>query len=167
MTAVGFDVGNVICGGRRSARRGEDTIFSAAYLRTPAVPGAFDGVSWAVDRFGAGNVFFVSKVRSQAVRTKTMRWLEHTGFWAATGARPAHLEFCVERSEKAQRAVELGLAAFVDDKPDVLVPMVTVPLRLCFDPSQRDLARVGGALPGLTVVRSWSEVVATLDTLPA
>ncbi len=163
--AVGFDIGNVISGGRKRSGGPEDTIFGRRFLDTPQVPGAIAGVAWAVRRFGADRVFFISKVRTPAVRTKTLRWLDHVDFWRRTGATPEHVTFCAERADKAAVAARLGLQAFTDDKPDVLLAMPDVPMRLCFDPLDRDLDRARSALSGITVVRSWSDVVSELDRL--
>jgi hypothetical protein len=155
----------VISGGRRGRGSAEDTIFTRNFLNTPEVPGAGDGVAWTVRRFGTDRVFFISKVRSAAVRSKTLRWLEHVDFWRRTGAQPDQLTFCAERRDKAQIAAALGLAAFVDDKPDVLQAMRTVRMRLCFDPAERDVATIDLAAAGITVVPTWSAVVDELTRL--
>lgn len=156
----------MISGGRRNRGTGEDTIFSRNFLNTPEVPGAKDGVAWAVRHFGADRVFFISKVRSPVVRSKTVRWLEHVEFWRRTNALPEHLTFCRDRPDKARIAAKLGLEAFVDDRLDVLTAMPDVPLRLCFDPAERDLAALDHLpVTGVTVVRTWADVITELARL--
>ncbi|HVH99888.1 MAG TPA: hypothetical protein VM869_14295 [Enhygromyxa sp.] len=159
---VGVDIGRVIINGD-----GPDTAFfghdQAEALRTPAVPGAFDGVAELVRRFGAGRVYLVSKCGPK-IQERSLAWLGHHGFWAATGVDPAHVRFCRERRDKAQHARQLGLTHFVDDRFDVLSHLVGLVDRMYLFGPQR---RRSQQLPGMLLTPRWSDVLDDLAWLDA
>lgn len=116
--AVGIDIGRVII-----AAGNED--FSRIDSRdAPAaeVPGAMDAVAALVSEF-RGRVWLVSKC-GESMAERTRRWLEIRRFYARTGLPPGHLCFCRNRGDKAGIAASLGIDRFVDDRLDVLRPMV-------------------------------------------
>ena len=121
--------------------------------------GAFASIERLVDLFG-GRVWLVSKCGPR-VAERSRRWLEHHGFWKATGVAREHLRFCRERRETAGICLELGIGRFVDDRLDVLVPMAgIVPHRFLFGASwSRD--------PSVYAVPTWEAaealVTATRD----
>lgn len=162
MEALGVDIGGVII---QPADDDADTsFFGDHYLRTPAVPGAFDGLAALVaGRFGPA-VHLVSKCGEQT-EARTREWLAHHDFHGRTGIPPAHVHFCRTRSEKAPIAAALGLTHFVDDKLEVLSYLSSVPHRFLFRPNPAEVAAYAEHLPGVHPVTSWPELVAAL--LPA
>lgn len=153
--ALGIDIGRVII----SAGPGRaDTSFLdgdlAAALRTPPSDAALPSIARLVIDFG-GRVWLVSKAGPR-VQDRTLRWLEHHGFWKATGVQRSHLRFCRQRAEKADIARSIGLTHFVDDRPDVLAPMAgLVQFRFLFGPQRHPST-------GPILVPDWRAVVAAV-----
>lgn len=116
---IGIDFGGVISGGSSFART-TDTMFSSAYLRTPAVPWALEGIRSLVAAHGPENVFIVSKAKAASTRERTLHWLDHCDFYAQTGLLPRHVIFTDTRAEKKAVAETLGLHVFIDDHAEVL-----------------------------------------------
>jgi len=116
---LGIDIGRVIIApGDDNA----DTSFLRGSIRdaldTPPYPGAFDVIRTLVSHFER-RVWLVSKAGVNT-QEKTRLWLEHHGFYAATGVKRENLRFCRKRHEKAIHCEELGLTHFIDDRLDVL-----------------------------------------------
>jgi len=127
-------------------------------MRTPAVVGAFEAIAELVEGF-AGAVWLVSKCGPK-IQARSRAWLDHHGFWAATGVDPDNLRFCRERRDKAVHATQLGLTHFVDDRLDVLAHLQgLVGRRFLFGPQPR---RSSPQLDGLILAPSWADVLAEL-----
>lgn len=155
--ALGIDIGRVIIAPGDTA---QDTSFlhgtEADAMRTPPSPGAFETIAELVAAL-EGRVWLVSKCGPR-IQDRTRRWLAHHRFFARTGMPQGQLRFCRKRHEKAPICAQLGLEAFIDDRPDVLGPMEgVVPWRYLFGPQRR-----GGHRAGLIAVRDWDEVAAQL-----
>ncbi|ALG05535.1 hypothetical protein [Kibdelosporangium phytohabitans] len=118
---LGVDFGRVINDGS-SHPGGDDTVFLSGSvddaMRTPAMADAFDTLARLTDEFG-GNVWVVSKA-GERIQERTMQWLDHNGFWSATGIPRANARFCRKRPEKAVHCKQLGITHFIDDRRDVL-----------------------------------------------
>lgn len=118
MNKLGIDIGRVIIAG--GSGTGDTSFFSgdtAAMLRTPAVPGAFEAIARLVPRFA--ETWLISKCGPRIQRRST-EWLLHHRFFERTGIPPEHIRFCLRRPDKAIHCAELGITHFVDDKPDVI-----------------------------------------------
>ena len=140
---------------------GADTRFfghdDAAAMATPGVPGAFEAIAELVEAFDA-RAWLVSKCGPK-IQRRSMLWLDHHGFWAKTGLERANVRFCLERRDKAEHALELGLTHFVDDRWDVHTHLAGLVEHLyLFGPQPR---RSSANLPGLVHAPTWSEVLAT------
>lgn len=152
---IGLDVGGVIID--RIKNDNTDTSFrSDNFLRTTAVPGAFEAIRAITSAFGPQNVFIISKVKSDA---KTRLWLGHNSFYERTRFRPENLRFCRERYEKGPIADSLPggpLTHFADDRADVLRHMPHVGTRYLFGPQEQpELVSTDGLVPVLT----WATVL--------
>lgn len=121
---VGIDAGGVLIA-RMTGPNGSDTFFSDRYLDTPPVDGAFEAVAKLVELYGADNIFIISKCGAQ-VQNKTLEWLNNLKFYD-TGFKKSNIHFCRERPQKAPIAAKLKLTHFIDDRPEVLSYMNTVP----------------------------------------
>ena len=156
---IGVDIGRVIINGD-----GPDTAFlghdEVKALRTPAVSGAFEAVAELVRRFD-GRVYLVSKCGAK-IQARSLAWLDHHGFWAATGVDRAHVRFCKERRDKANHARQLALTHFVDDRFDVLTHLVGLVDRMYLFGPQR---RRSESLPGMLSTPRWADVLADLEWL--
>lgn len=159
MEALGVDVGGVII---QPADDDADTsFFGDHYLRTPPVPGVFEGLATLVAaRFGPA-VHLVSKCGEQT-EARTREWLAHHDFYRRTGISPENVHFCRTRAAKAPIAAELGLTHFVDDKLEVLSYLSSVPHRFLFRPSPGEVAAYAEHLAAVHPVASWPELVAAL-----
>lgn len=150
--ALGIDIGRVIISA--GTGRGDTSFLDgdlASALRTPPAPGALPAIRELFALF-SGRVWLVSKAGPR-VQDRTRRWLEHHRFWEVTGVAPANLHFCRQRHEKAEIARSLGLTHFIDDRSDVLVPMLgVVQHRLLFGPQR-------APAPQHTSVRDWQAVL--------
>ncbi|OGL62540.1 hypothetical protein A3C09_00130 [Candidatus Uhrbacteria bacterium RIFCSPHIGHO2_02_FULL_47_44] len=154
---LGIDIGKVIVDGARND--GTDTaFFSDNFLRTTALPGAFEVIHKLVAQFGPENVFLVSKCGPR-VQEKSLTWLAHHNFWKQTGMNPRAYRFCLRRPEKAAICKTLGITHFIDDRAEILVSMQgIVTHRYMFNPTDRELQRYAEHMQGEQVVRSWQEL---------
>lgn len=161
--AIGVDIGGVVI--RPARKTGDTSFFTDAFLDTPAVDGAFDGVAALNQALYPGAVQIVSKAGPRTAE-KTRLWLKHHRFHDITGVGEDRLHFCRTREDKAPIARRLGLTAFVDDRVDVLEHLGFVPLRVLF--------RETDALPpsppppaALIQAAGWREVLERLNAARA
>jgi len=120
---LGIDIGRVIIapggGGRADTSFIEGSMEDA--LRTPPMEGALEAVRRLVEAFER-RVWLISKCGPR-VQERTRRWLDHHGFYDATGLRRDRVVFCLERPQKAGHCERLGIKVFIDDRLDVLEAM--------------------------------------------
>ncbi|MCH9680535.1 MAG: hypothetical protein K0V04_03800 [Deltaproteobacteria bacterium] len=151
--ALGIDIGRVLIEPADSAA---DTSFISGTdhdaMQTPQSPGAFETIAALVEAF-EGRVWLVSKCGPR-IQARSRRWLAYHHFFERTGMPHHQLRFCRKRRDKAPICAELGLEAFIDDRPDVLAPMEgVVPWRYLFGPQKP------GRPPAAVIpVLDWSEV---------
>lgn len=155
-----MDVGGVII---EPADEDADTsFFGENYLRTPPMPGVFEGLATLVAaRFGPA-VHLVSKCGEQT-EAHTRQWLAHHDFHGRTGVPAQNVHFCRTRAAKAPIAADLALTHFVDDKLEVLSYLTTVPHRFLFRPRRAEVAAHAQHLSEVRRVESWPDLVAVLE----
>lgn len=150
---LGIDIGRVIING--SSGGGDTSFFqgdTAAMLRTPAVPGAFDAITRLTSAFDH-QVWLVSKCGPR-IQQRSLEWLTHHRFFEQTGIPAGNVRFCLQRRDKAIHCRELAITHFVDDKPDVHEALAgLVPHRYLFGPQ-----RSPRVPPGVTPTPTWQEV---------
>lgn len=152
---LGIDIGGVIID---RINDGTDTsFFGQSFLRTTAVPEAFETIQKLVDRRFGERVHLISKC-GPAIQDKTQLWLAHSDFFGRTGIPSEHLHFCLKRSEKAGICERLGITHFIDDKLEVLSYLRTVPNRYLFHPVPSEVDRYRAHFPLVTQVETWAEV---------
>lgn len=152
---LGVDIGGVIID---RVNDGTDTsFFGENYLRTSAVPGAFETLRQLVDKRFLNQVFLVSKC-GKKTEEKTREWLQNQNFFATTGILSDHLRFCRERHDKAGICEELGITHFVDDRLEVLSYLTTVSKLFLFQPQENEVRRFAQYLPRVQRVESWQEI---------
>jgi hypothetical protein len=131
MNRLGIDIGRVIING--TSGPGDTSFFAgdtAAMLRTPAVPGAFEAIARLVPLFA--DTWLVSKCGPR-VQARSLHWLRHHDFFQHTGIAEDHIRFCLQRPQKAIHCADLAITHFVDDKPDVIAAITpVVPHRYLF-----------------------------------
>ena len=159
--ALGVDIGGVIID--RVNDRTDTSFFGDDFLRTTAVPGAFTALATLVGQLSGDEVFVVSKCGPR-VQEKSLAWLDRHRFYERTGVLRDHVRFCRRRCDKASIAADLGLTHFVDDRLDVLEPMVgRVGHLYLFAPGEADRRRRELHRPEILVVDGWTAVVRDLN----
>ncbi|MEE9329718.1 MAG: hypothetical protein V3V30_06230 [Parvularculaceae bacterium] len=148
MGCLGIDIGGVII--QKEKHASDTSFFSDNFLNTPAVEIAFATIGQlCAQRYGQ-EIYLVSKCGPK-IEAKTNQWLNHTGFYAATGVLPNNVHFCRERSDKAPICAALGVDCFIDDRTDVLRALDSVKTRLLFGAQHE-------ASSPLKTVKDWHEV---------
>ncbi len=135
---LGLDFGKVIMGAVKNGRADTSflgTTFDEA-MKSPPGEGAFEATRQLVDLF-SGDVWIVSKC-GPSVENKTKGWLKHWKFYDETGLDRGKVRFCRERHHKAKICKQLGITHFVDDRLDVLKPMVGIVSNLYLFGEQRE-----------------------------
>lgn len=156
ISRLGLDFGKVIMGAVQNGVA--DTSFLGASfsdaMKSPPTEGAFESIASLAKCFRS-EVWIVSKC-GPSVEKKTRAWLDHNRFYERTGVLKANIRFCRERSAKAAICEELGISHFVDDRIDVLLPMVGVVSNLYLFGEQPSSAH---RRTSITPVRNWGETV--------
>ena len=135
---LGLDFGKVIMGAVKNGRADTSflgTTFNEA-MKSPPGEGAFEATKQLVELF-CGDVWIVSKC-GPSVEQKTKAWLKHWKLYDETGLDRANVRFCRERHHKARICKQLGITHFVDDRLDVLQPMVGIVPTLYLFGEQRE-----------------------------
>lgn len=157
--ALGVDIGGVLID---RVNDGTDTsFFSDNYLKTTAVPGAFDVLCQLVGRRFGPRVHLISKC-GKRTESKTREWLEHHRFYSLVGVNRENLHFCRQRHEKHAICQRLGITHFIDDKLEVLGYLLTVPNRYLFQPNPEEVRKFSKILPLVHRVNSWDDIRAML-----
>jgi hypothetical protein len=152
---LGIDIGGVIID--RVNDNTDTSFFGSNYLRTSAVPGAFEEIRKLVDgRFGS-QVYLVSKCGKQ-VEAKSRDWLAHHRFHELTGVCKDNIRFCLRRHEKAGICEELGITHFVDDRLEVLSHLTSVRSLFLFQPRLEEVRKFSQHLSRVQQVQSWAEI---------
>lgn len=159
MEVLGVDIGGVIID---RVNDGTDTsFFGTNYLRTTAVPRAFEAIRELSHKCFGGRVYLVSKC-GRTTQAKTLEWLAHTKFYEAAQVVPGNVRFCRERHEKAGICEELGITHFVDDRLEVLGYLASVEKKFLFQPQEREVRRFAYHLSRVQRVESWKEIIEEL-----
>lgn len=122
-------------------------------------PNCFEVLKEMVLKFN--EVYIVSRVNSEQ-KLSAEKWLEDNNFYNLTGFKRENVYFCFERADKAIFVKGLDISIFIDDRPDVLVPMRDA-LKLLYNPSKNDLLNFSEVISkDMKIVNNWSEVRAAL-----
>lgn len=158
---LGVDIGGVIIDRVDASGAMDTSFFTDDYLRTMAVPEAFETLLHVGrERFG-NNIFLVSKCGSR-IQEKTLHWLDHHDFYERTGVSRDHVLFCKQRSGKAGICVELGVTHFVDDRLEILGSLTSVSNLYLFRPHSKEVERYAHFLGRVKHVDYWGEILKDL-----
>lgn len=116
------------------------------------------------ERFGQKS-YIISRVTPEQ-KVWAQAWLVASQFHEKTGLPARNVEFCVERHEKAAICKRLGITHFVDDRPEVMSHITTVPYRYLFQANPDDFEKFRHRLDGVIKVDSWLELEALLLPVP-
>lgn len=161
---LGIDFGDVIAGSRVSTdSRGieieSDYLAINRFLRVAPVEDAFECIRVLVAECFGERSWVISKWR-ESVKEKCLTWLRHYHFAEITGIPLGRVLFCETRADKVRMARERGITDFVDNKLEVLSPMVgIVPNLYLFRPSPREIVQYEAVLPCVKVVNDWRDIV--------
>ncbi len=153
---LGVDVGGVIID--RVNDNTDTSFFGDNYLRTTAVPGAFEALARLNAGRFEGQIHLVSKCGPR-IEARTRTWLAHHGFHATTGIPETHLRFCRRRPDKGPICAALGISHFVDDRLEVLTYLTGVQRRYLFRPVETEVARHASAGLDITRVETWAQLL--------
>ena len=141
--AIGFDIGN--------------TIMNSSIKTKRPFPQSFRIIKRLTDERFGDKSYVVSKVNlEQEIRVKA--WIKKNGLPEKTGIIPENIFFCRERHDKAPICNSLGITHFIDDRPEVLSHMESVPHRILFRGDKDDFKRFESKLHGVIRVKTWTEV---------
>ena len=156
---LGVDIGGVIVD--RVAENSDTSFFGDRPMETPAVDGVFDALARLVATFEC-RVHIISKAGPK-IAALSQDWLRSHGIFDAIGIPESNLWFVRKRPEKASICARLGVTHFVDDRPDVLQHLTTVPYQFLF------LGGLGHHQPPVTSptkvhrVSTWPELVVKIE----
>ncbi len=155
---LGVDIGGVIIDRVREERdAGPD-----GFLGAEPVTGAVDAIARLVAERFHERVWLISRCDAED-EAPIRRWLERRGFHAATGIAADRVRFCRERHEKAPICRQLGITHFVDDRLEVLGPMIgTVPHLFHLRSRAIDDERFASLAGLVRSVTRWDEIVGAL-----
>ena len=156
---LGVDIGGVLID-----RINDDTdtsFYSDNYLKTTAVPGAFDALRQLSERRFGSQIHLVSKCGPR-VEQKSREWLDHHDFFRKTRVDPMNIHFCRQRQEKAPICETLGLTHFIDDRLEVLGYLKSVPNLYLFHPTSGEVEKHAQHLDRVNRVENWDDVLAAL-----
>lgn len=144
---LGVDIGKVIIGGDN-----DTSLFTANYLATPPIQGAFEALRYLTLEF-SGRVYLVSKC-SPRNEARTREWLRHRKVYEMTGIKESSVKFCRYREAKRDICVELGITDFIDDRLENLNCLQGhVKNRYLFG------SRKIKSIDGIIYVESWEEAI--------
>jgi hypothetical protein len=103
------------------------------------------------------NAHIVSRV-SPGGDVKVLRLLTEYNFFEITGLPQRNLHFCFERHEKGPICKRLRITHHIDDRPEVMAHLTTVPGRILMNAVAEDIKRFKEQLQGVVKVRDWIEV---------
>ncbi len=152
--ALGVDVGGVIID--RVNDKTDTSFFGENYLKSKAVPEAFETLSKLMPIFGS-KIYIVSKC-GWNIQQKTLRWMAHNDFHIRTGIEVEQVFFCRERREKAPICQNLKLTHFIDDRLEVLSYLQSVRHRYLFRPTEREVLQFSKHLPKVVRVDFWADI---------
>lgn len=157
---LGIDIGGVIID---RINDGTDTsFFGDNYLKTTAVPDAFESIAKLAKDHFKNKVFLVSKC-GEGIRRKTLEWLAHHRFYGTTGVPQQNVHFCYGRNEKADICRRLEITHFVDDKLEVLGYLIDFVKNLyLFNPQEKEVEKWKDFLPYIIRVKDWNGLVNSL-----
>jgi len=155
---LGVDIGGVIIDRVREERDAT----GRGYGDAPPVEGAFAAIARLVAGRFHDRVWLVSRCEA-ADEPEIRAWLGARDFFRTTGVAPGRVRFCRERHEKAPICRALGITHFVDDRLEVLGPMLGIVPHLYHLRSRAaEDGRVPAIVRGVTSVAAWGEIVSAL-----
>ena len=150
---LGVDIGRVIIHGD-----GPDTNFiggsDADAMRAFAVDGVIEALTRLSARFG-GRVWIVSKCGPR-IEARSRAWLDGHRFFETTGIPRQQIRFCRNRKDKAPICLDLGIDYFVDDRIDVLLPMMGIVAHRCL------FGAATSPEPGIIPAPTWAVAEAAI-----
>lgn len=159
---IGIDIGGVIIS--------EDTdnpglFFSNDYLIAKEVSDSFLSIKNMIQNESSNNVFIISKCWPD-VQNKSKNWLHNKDFFNITGFEYNNIRFCLERREKRNHCIELGIEYFIDDRYSVHRHLQDLPLikkLFLLNPGESELQLLQkGKKDKIVIAKNWKEIMGEL-----
>lgn len=126
------------------------------------IPNALAGLQELISRYGAENVWIVSRA-SGIERFINLRLFSLHRFAELTGFLPNHIYFVDLYHEKRNICHSLNIQTHIDDRGEVHFHLLgTVPNLLWFQPTKSDLSQWSKKLPQAVYISGWNEIIALL-----
>lgn len=144
---IGIDIGGVIL---QNAEIG---------INVEEVEGAIESIKKLSEKHP---IFIISKVEKERTRERIIEIFRRIDFYERTGLDSSNIIFVATIEEKAQKAKELNIDIFIDDKFSVLEKMKRFNIySICINRHYKTLQK--GRADKL--VRSWKEIVEIIEGL--
>lgn len=151
-TKIGIDIVGVLADDKKPfIRAGEYVIFSL-------MKDAIEVVGRIVNKFGAENVFIVSRVTSHQTALATGIWMETHQFLQKTKLPLENVHLCTRHGEKTEVAKKLGITHFIDNKLNVLDYFDDNVELLAFRVEKSEAEEYPGLLQRIIFIDSWQEI---------
>ncbi len=137
---------------------GDTVVYRTEDGGRPQMPKAFETIRHLREKIFGNNIYIVSRVTKIEDSLRLMKWLNDNNFFELTGVLPANVNFCLLREEKAPICKKLGVTHFVDDRPEVLSYMTSVPHRFLFKGIEEDYQKFKDELINVVRVQGWEEI---------
>lgn len=157
---VAIDIGRVMTAIDLVDRWDEE---ARQYRSSPPLDGCLEHIRRMVEKFGAENVFVLSRVQRPEGAAANWDMLTEWKFWEITGILPENtIVFVGSREDKSSHVRERGINAVIDDRYDCLEGMKNEGVWLiAFNPDLADWAfieQLRSTRHCVDIVRDWSGV---------
>ncbi len=125
------------------------------------VPGALEHIQRIASAGRFRSIYIVSRANGPN-RLYFLLRLSLMRFWRRTGIMRTRLYFCSRNSGKAAICERFGITHFVDDRPDVLRRLGTVPRLFAFRPDGKELRKFPELRDRVVIVEGWGELARLL-----
>ena len=105
------------------------------------------------------NTYIISRVDTDQ-RIRAINWLNDHDFYSKTGIKQTDVYYCFDRKDKAIFVRGLGIDAFIDDRPDVLMCMDNKVDKILFNPYAGDMETYKNDIEinNMLIVRDWNRI---------
>ena len=152
---IGIDINGVIANNKRVYIKTEQySVFSV-------MEDAIDVVRKIVNKYGAENIYIISRVKSHRLSFITGIWMETHNFLKESGILLDNIYICNLLKDKAEIAKKLQLTHFIDDRPKVLSYFPENISIIIFQPNE-EINKYPSVLSRAKTANSWKEIAKLL-----
>lgn len=157
ITKIGVDISGVLANDKLLHMKTRDhSIFTV-------MEDALDVVGKIVNRYGAENIFIISRVQTYQLAFIVGIWMETHQFLQKTKIPLDNVYICTQHKEKAKIAKELGITHMIDNCPQVLSYFPENTKLIAFQAEDDGLKKYSDIASRFVSVDSWKEVANYFD----